>query len=114
MAVARVDLVRQAKIERDKQVVAADQDRQTTVIIAEGHLSAQKREADGIMALGEARAFAERALQGANVKVIANAGRPGEGMNQVMDLFTAQGGTLWPLRWRPLPRRLWAALRWTR
>jgi flotillin len=138
MAVTRVDEVRRAEIERDKQVVAAEQDKQTTVIIAEGNLAAQQREAEGIKALGEARAAAERAmqlapveaqivlakeigenegyqqylmtiegikgyvivggeqakaLQTAEVKVIANAGRAGEGMAQVMDLFTAQGGT---------------------
>lgn len=138
MAVTRVDEVRRAEIERDKQVVAAEQDKQTTVIIAEGNLAAQQREAEGIQALGEARAAAEkamqlapveaqivlakeiggnasyqqylmtiegikgyisvggeqaRALQNADVKVIANTGRPGEGMTSVMDLFTANGGT---------------------
>lgn len=33
------------------------------------------------------------ALQKADVKVIANTGKPGEGMTNVMDLFTAKGGT---------------------
>jgi flotillin len=138
MAVTRVDEVRRAEIERDKQVVAAEQEKQTTVIIAEGQLNAQQREAEGIQALGEARAAAERAmqlapveaqivlakeigenmgyqqylmtiegikgyvvvggeqaraLQAADVKVIANSGTPGEGMTQVMDLFTSKGGT---------------------
>ena len=138
MAVTRVDEVRRAEIERDRQVVAAEQDKQTTVIIAEGKLAAQQREAEGIKALGEARAAAERAmqlapveaqivlakeigenagyqqylmtiegikgyivvggeqakaLQGADVKVIANSGTAGEGMGQVMDLFTSKGGT---------------------
>ncbi len=138
MAVTRVDEVRRAEIERDKQVVAAEQDKQTTVIIAEGNLAAQQREAEGIQALGEARAAAEKAmqlapveaqivlakeiggnasyqqylmtiegikgyisvggeqakaLQNADVKVIANTGRAGEGMSSVMDLFTANGGT---------------------
>lgn len=35
MAVRRVEEVRQAEIQRDKQVVAADQEKQTTVIVAE-------------------------------------------------------------------------------
>ena len=34
-----------------------------------------------------------RALQNAEVKVIANAGAAGEGMGRVMDLFTSKGGT---------------------
>ena len=34
-----------------------------------------------------------RALRAAEVKVIANTGRPAEGMTSAMDLFTAQGGT---------------------
>ncbi|MEZ5886078.1 MAG: SPFH domain-containing protein [Paracoccaceae bacterium] len=138
MAVSRVDEVRRAEIERDKQLVAAEQDRQTTVIIAEGQLAAQQREAEGIKAIGEARAAAERAmqlapveaqivlakeigenagyqqylmtiegikgyvvvggeqakaLQAADVKVIANTGRAGEGMGTVMDLFSSKGGT---------------------
>ncbi|MES2433691.1 MAG: SPFH domain-containing protein [Pseudomonadota bacterium] len=138
MAVTRVDEVRRAEIERDKQVVAAEQDKQTTVIIAEGNLAAQMREAEGIQALGEARAAAEkamqlapveaqivlakeigenasyqqylmtiegikgyivvggeqaRALQAADVKVIANTGGAVEGMSSVMDLFTSKGGT---------------------
>ena len=138
MAVTRVDEVRRAEIERDKQVVAAGQDKQTTVLIAEGKMEAQKREAEGIKALGEARAAAEKAmqlapveaqivlakeigenvgyqqylvtiegikgyvivggeqakaLQSAEVKVIANTGHPAEGMSNVMDLFTSKGGT---------------------
>ena len=34
-----------------------------------------------------------KALQSADVKVISNAGKPGEGMTNVMDLFTSKGGT---------------------
>ena len=33
------------------------------------------------------------ALQKADIKVIANTGKPGEGMTNVMDLFTSKGGT---------------------
>jgi flotillin len=138
MAVTRVEEVRRAEIERDKQVVAAEQEKQTTMIIADGNLAAQRRDAEGIQAIGEAKAAAEkamqlapveaqitlakeigenagyqqylktiegikgyivvggeqaRALQAADVKVIANAGNAGEGMTQVMDLFTSKGGT---------------------
>lgn len=92
MAVARVVLVRQAEIVRDKQVVAAEQDRQTTVIIAEGHLTAQKREADGINALGEARAFAERAMQLATVEAqIVLAKEIGENVGYQQYLTTIEG-----------------------
>lgn len=34
-----------------------------------------------------------KALQGADIKVIANTGKPTEGVNNVMDLFTSKGGT---------------------
>lgn len=138
MAVKRVEEVRTAEIEKDKQVVAAEQDKQTTVIRAEGELEAERRNAQGIQAVGEAKAAAEKAmqlapveaqivlakeiggnvgyqqylmtiegikgyvvvggkqaeaLQKADVKVIANTGKPGEGMTSVMDLFTSKGGT---------------------
>ena len=138
MAVRRVEEVRQAEIQRDKQVVAADQEKQTTVIVAEGHLESERKRAQGIQVVGEANATAEKAmqlapveaqivlakeiggnagyqdylkvieairayvvvggeqakaLQGADVKVIANTGQTGDGMQQVMDLFTSKGGT---------------------
>jgi flotillin len=138
MAVTRVEEVRRAEIERDKQVVAAEQEKQTTMIIADGNLAAQRRDAEGIQAIGEAKAAAEKAmqlapveaqiklakeiggnagyqqylmtiegikgyvvvggeqakaLQAADVKVIANSGRPTEAMSSVMDLFSSQGGT---------------------
>lgn len=138
MAVKRVAEVRQAEIEKDKQIVAAEQEKQTTVIIAEGQLEAERRNAQGIQAVGEAKAAAEKAmqlapveaqivlakeiggnvgyqqylvtieaikahvvvgseqaqaLQKAEVKVIANTGKPGEGMSSVMDLFSSKGGT---------------------
>jgi len=68
MAVTRVEQVRQAEITRDQQIVAADQDKQTTVIVAEGNLEAQKREAQGIEALGAAKATAEKLMQLAPVE----------------------------------------------
>lgn len=138
MAVRRVEEVRTAEIEKDKMVVAADQDKETTVIIADGQLEAKRKEAAGIEAIGLAEASAKKAmelapvqaaielakeigqnpeyqsylqvieaikaylvvgqeqakaLQGADVKIISNAGTAGEGMGTVMDLFTSKGGT---------------------
>jgi flotillin len=68
MEVRRVEEVKKAEIERDKQVVAAEQDQRTTVIIAEGQLEAKRKEAEGIKVEGEARADAERAMQLAPVQ----------------------------------------------
>lgn len=138
MTVRRVELVRQAEITKDQQVVAAEQDQQTRIIIAEGQLEAKKREANGIQIEGAARAEAEKlmqlapvqaqitlaqeigqnpgyqsylaiiesvkayiivgseqakALQDAEIKVIANTGKTSEGVAEVMDLFTSKGGT---------------------
>jgi len=45
---------------------------------------------EGYVAVGSEQA---KALQEADVKVISNAGNPGEGMKSVMDLFTSKGGT---------------------
>lgn len=68
MAVTRVEQVRQAEITRDQQVVGAEQQKQTTIIVAEGSLEAQRREAEGIEALGAARATAEKLMQLAPVE----------------------------------------------
>jgi flotillin len=48
------------------------------------------RNIEAAQAVGEAQAGA---LKTADVKVIANAGTPGQGMSSVMDLFSASGGT---------------------
>lgn len=138
MDVQRVSQVRQAEITRDQQVVAADQDQQTRILIAQGVLEAKRREAAGIQVEGEARAVAERlmqlapvqaqielakeigtnpgyqqylaiiesvrahivvggkqadALKAAEIKVIANTGKPSDGVANVMDLFSSKGGT---------------------
>lgn len=45
---------------------------------------------NGYVVVGSKQA---EALKEADVKVIANAGNPGEGMTSVMDLFTSKGGT---------------------
>ena len=63
MAITQVATVRQAEITRDQEVIAADQDKQTTVLIAEGKLEATKRAAEGIEVEGAAKAAAEKAMQ---------------------------------------------------
>ncbi len=138
MAVIQVADVQRAEIDKSVNLVKADQDKQTTILVAEGQLEAKRREAQGITVEGQARADAEkamqlapveaqivpakeigtnegyqkylvtirqveaaqavgveqaRALEKADVKVIANTGAPVSGMTQVMDLFSAKGGT---------------------
>lgn len=138
MAVLHVEQVQQAAITREANVVKADEERQTTVIVAEGRLEETRKESEGIALEGAARAEAEKlmqlapveaqialaneigqnegyqnylvaieavaanqivgveqakALTDADVKVIANTGSPVEGMTNVMDLFSAKGGT---------------------
>ncbi len=138
MAVIQVEQVRQADITREANVVKADEDRQTTIIIAEGQLEETRKESEGIQIEGTARAEAEKlmqlapveaqialakeigqnegyqnylvaieavaanqivgveqakALTDADVKVITNSGNPVDGMTNVMDLFSAKGGT---------------------
>lgn len=77
-AIRKVEVVRDAEIKRDAQVVQADEDRQTdiikaegvkqqTVLIAEGDLVKAQREGEGIRAIGEAKAEAERLLNMAEV-----------------------------------------------
>lgn len=71
--VRRVQEVKQAEIRRDVEVVTAEQKKRTEVIsaeaakqraelIAQGQLSATKNEAEGVAALGTAKADAERAM----------------------------------------------------
>ena len=138
MAVIKVNDVQRAEITKDMNVVKADEDKQTTILRAEGDLEAKKKEAEGIKVEGEAKADAERAMQlapveaqivlakeigenegyqqyllgienigaykivgveqaealkVADIKIIANTGDPVEGVSNVMDLFSAKGGT---------------------
>jgi flotillin len=138
MAVVQVADVQRAEIDKSVNLVKAEQDRQATILIAEGQLEAKRREAQGIAAEGQARADAEKAMQlapveaqivlakeigtnegyqkylvtirqveaaqavgmeqakaleQAEVKVIANTGEPLKGVTQVMELFSAKGGT---------------------
>lgn len=59
---------RTAEIVKAKQIVAAEQERDTTVLIAEGELQAKTRESKGIELEGAARAEAEKAMQLAPVQ----------------------------------------------
>jgi len=63
MAVTRVAEVRQAEITRDQQLVVAEQDQKTRVIIADGMLEAKRKESAGIEVEGAARAAAEKLMQ---------------------------------------------------
>lgn len=137
MDVLRVEQLRRAEIEREVQLTKAEQDKQAAVLAAEGQLEVKKREAQGVMVEGQARADAEKAMQlapvqaqitlaqeigqnteyqkylitvrkieaeqavgiqqaealkAAQIKVIASAGNPVDGVKSVMDLFSAKGG----------------------
>lgn len=74
MDVLRVQEVRQAEIEKDKNIIQAEQSKQTSVVIAEGekqqtilkaegNLQTQRLGAEGIKVEGEAKAEAEKAMQ---------------------------------------------------
>lgn len=149
MAILKVEETRRAEIEKEVQIVKANQNKETQVIkakadeetaitIAKGNLEAKKMDAQGIEAEGKAVAEAEKAklmapveaqtklakdigenlsyqnylikikqvealesvgkvqaeaLKNAKVNVVANTGDPSSGLNSVMDLFSAKGGT---------------------
>jgi len=149
MNVLQVQKVREAEIQREVQIVAANQvkqtnvikaegDKQQTILVAEGQLEQAKLNAQGIEVEGNAKGTAEtailmapvnsqlalqrglgentgyqeyllsiraiekdeavgieqaKALEKADVKVIANTGSVVDGAKNVMDLFTSKGGT---------------------
>lgn len=79
MEVIKVASVKQAEIDKDVHVVKAEEDKRTSVVIAEGQkqkavldaegvLESEKRAAEGITLLGDAKASAETAIQLAPVK----------------------------------------------
>lgn len=63
MAVVQVNDVQRAEIDKTMNIVHAEQEKQTQILIAEGKLEAKRREAQGIQLEGEAKAEAEKALQ---------------------------------------------------
>lgn len=62
MAVRRINDVKTAEILKDVQILAAEQQKATAAIIAEGALKAKRFDAEGIQVEGEARANAEKAM----------------------------------------------------
>ena len=68
MSVLKVAQVRQAEIEREVQLVAADRAKQVQILAAEGQLESKKRESEAITLEGQARADAEKAMQLAPVQ----------------------------------------------
>lgn len=68
MAVIQVQQVRQADITREANLVKADEDKLSTIIIAEGQLEQTKKESEGIAIEGTARAEAEKLMQLAPVE----------------------------------------------
>lgn len=61
MAVKQVEQVKQAEITKEQEIVAAEQNKQTSIIIADGNLQAKQKEAQAIEAVGKAEGEAEKA-----------------------------------------------------
>lgn len=68
MAILSVQQVRTAEINKNVQIIQAEQEKQTTVTRAEGSLEAKRREAQGISVEGQAKADATKAMQLAPVE----------------------------------------------
>jgi len=68
MGVINVEQVRQAEITKAANIVKADEDKQTTIIIAEGKLEQTKKESEGITIEGAARAEAKKLMELAPVQ----------------------------------------------
>lgn len=62
MAVQRVNDVQKADIEKNVKIVNAEQEKQTLILVAEGKLTQQQREAEAIIAVGEAKGRADQAI----------------------------------------------------
>jgi flotillin len=68
MNVLSVLEVRKAEIQKNVQIVQAQQQKETTVLVAEGKLEEARRQAEAVTLNGEAKASAEKALQLAPVE----------------------------------------------
>ena len=68
MAILKVQQVNQAEIDKNVNVVKAQQSKETSILIAEGNLESKKRESEGITIEGNAKASAETAMQLAPVQ----------------------------------------------
>jgi len=62
MSVIRVENVRKAEIEKEMAVTKASQQKETTILIAEGDLESKRRSSEAITIEGAAKASAEKAL----------------------------------------------------
>lgn len=67
-AVDKVNAVREAEIQRDAELVKADQDKRATIIRADGQLAQEQRIAEAVLARGKAKAEAEKLLKLAPVQ----------------------------------------------
>lgn len=68
MEVVSVGSVKQAEINKNVEIVKAEQVKQTTILLAEGALESKKNESEAIRLEGQAKADAEKALQLAPVQ----------------------------------------------
>jgi len=95
MDVIRVREVKQAEIDKDVAVVAAEKERKQTVIVADGVLEREKKEAEAVEVKGLAVAEAEKAMQMAPVTAqIALAQEIGENSGYMEYLMTLEGFTV--------------------
>jgi flotillin len=68
MEVDRVKQIKAAEIAKDAAIVKAEQEKQKSILLAEGDLEAQKRQAEAVLAQGKAKAESEKAMQLAPVE----------------------------------------------
>ncbi len=89
MAVLSVSEVRKAEILKQVTITQAQQEQESTVLIAEGQLGAKRRESEAIVLEGQARAEAAKALQLAPVQAqITLAKEIGENLSYQQYLIT--------------------------
>lgn len=68
MAVVQVNHIRLAEIAKQQGIIKAEEEKQKTVLAAEAHLEAEKRGAEAVYAIGQAKAESEKLLQLAPVE----------------------------------------------
>lgn len=92
MAIRQVEEVKQAEIDREKAIVAANEQKDTTVLIADGNLEAERRAAEGIKIKGEADAEAKKLMELAPIRAqieLAQEIGDNEGYQQYLILLDA-------------------------
>lgn len=91
MAIHRVQQVKQAEIARDAQIVAADQDKQVAIKVAEGRFGAAQQDAEAVKVQGLAKGAAETAVLMAPVTAqLALADKIGANQNYQQYLVTIE------------------------